>query len=334
MILKLLEGGKTAYTPVWFMRQAGRYMKEYRDLKEKHSFLEMCKTPELAAEVTLQPLKKINFDAAIMFSDILIPAEKMGQKLVYAPGPVLSPPVNNMEEVERLKVPSRDEYGFTKELIKKVLAGLPPGKDLIGFAGAPLTMLAYMMEGKSKTDFSTVKKAAGTEFFSAAIKKVSSAIIEYSAAQAEAGIKVFQLFDTWAGILEPAQFQKHVMPYLQETITGIKASGMKIIYFFKDGARMADTVKNLTGVDAFSVDSSDTLDSFDKKFGKKFILQGNLAPKILLADRETIKKEIDKVLKSAAGLKGHIFNLGHGVLPATPEDNVKFTVDYIHGVKK
>jgi uroporphyrinogen decarboxylase len=329
MIIEMLDGVNTGRTPVWFMRQAGRYMPQYRAMKEKYTFLQMCKTPELAAQITLQPVKKFGFDAAILFSDILLPVEAMGLTLDYSPGPVITPRIADMSGVERLRIPAPEEFGFMREAIAGILGELPRNKDLIGFAGAPFTVTAYILEGGSKNGFSMLEKAAGSDMFFALMEKVTQAVIQCVNAQADAGIRLFQLFDTWAGLIAPDRYSGDVMAYTQRTVDAAKSRGLKVIYFFKGGEGTARAVAGLKGVDVFSVDSSRPLGEFDGFTGRRNVMQGNLDPEILTKDRDSIRKGVDLVFESAKGLKGHIFNLGHGILPATPEENVAFAVDYI-----
>jgi len=316
-------------TPVWFMRQAGRYMPEYRALKEKYTFLQLCKTPELAARITLQPVKKFGFDAAILFSDILLPVEAMGLGLDYAPGPVVTPRIARAEDVERLRVPAAGEFGFIRDAITGIFRDLPRTTDLIGFAGAPFTTAAYLLEGGSKTGFPAPADAAGSAMFSALMEKVALTVIQFMNAQADAGVRLFQFFDTWAGSIGPERYSREVLPYAQRTVDAAKSRGLKVIYFFKGGEETARAVSKLKGVDVFSVDASLPLGEFYDLTGVRSVMQGNLEPEILLQDRDAIVKGIDMVFESARGLKGHIFNLGHGVLRTTPEENVAFAVDYI-----
>lgn len=329
MIIRMLNGKKTSRTPVWFMRQAGRYMAEYRALKEKYTFLQLCSTPELAARITLLPVKKFGFDAAILFSDILLPVKAMGLDLDYQPGPRITPRITDMDGVERLRVPGPEEFGFVGCAISGIFAELPGEKDLIGFAGAPFTVAAYILEGGSGTDFPMIKNAAGSPLFFALMEKVTQAVIQYMNVQADAGIKLFQFFDTWAGLIGAGRYATDVLPYTQRAVDAAKSRGLKVIYFFKGGAGMAQAVSRLKGVDVFSVDSTLPLGEIDGITGGRYVMQGNLAPEILTMDRDLIIEKVDAILKSAEGLKGHIFNLGHGVLPATPEANVAFAVEYI-----
>jgi len=329
MIVDLLDGKKTDHTPVWFMRQAGRYMAEYRAMKEKYTFIQMCKTPELAARVTLQPVKRFGLDAAILFSDILLPVEAMGLNLNYSPGPVITPRITDKSGVERLRIPAPEEFGYLRKASAGVLEELPEEKDLIGFAGAPLTVTAYILEGGAAAGFSMLQKTAGSEIFFALMDKVTQTVIQYMTAQADAGIRLFQFFDTWAGAIDAGQYSRDVLPYTQKAVDAAKSRGLKVIYFFKGGEGTARAVSALKGVDVFSVDFSHSLAEFDGFTGKRHVLQGNLDPGLLTKDRDSIMKGIDAVFKSAKGLKGHIFNLGHGVLQTTPEANVAFAVDYI-----
>lgn len=334
MLINIIEGKKSDFTPVWFMRQAGRYMKDYRKIREKTDFLTMCKTPEIAAEITIQPVKKFDFDAAILFSDIFIPAEPMGVKINYGPEISISPAIKNRKDIERLRIPGDNEYDFIKRTIKIILDELGQEKDLIGFSAAPFTLLAYLVEGKTHRNFEFVKEMLNNLDFDLLMEKITKTIINYIKTQTSSGIKIIQLFDTWVGLLTPEQFKDKVLSYLLKTAEETKKMGAKLIYYFKDGNHLIKEIKRLNDIEVFSVDSSMSLHEFNEKFNGRFILQGNLDPSILLEEKDVIKTEIDNVLNSAKGLKGHIFNLGHGVLPDTPEDSVKFAVDYIHVAKK
>lgn len=332
MILDLIEGRKTGRTPVWFMRQAGRFLPGYRKLREKYGFLQMCETPELAAEATLLPLKTLDFDAAILFSDILIPAWKMGMKLSYTgEGPKLEPAVASLRDVEALAVPAPEEYRAAGEAVKTVLAGLPKGKDLIGFSAAPYTLLTYMTGGApGKRAGAAGKSAAPPEVFPALMSKLEAVIINCARAQIKAGVKIFQLFDTWAGNLSAEEYARSVMPGTARIISALKKDGVKVIYFAKDAWHLMGDVRNIPGIDVVSADAGHTLAQYDARLGGRFILQGNLDPAVLLGSREEMKAEIDRILAEGGKLKGHIFNLGHGVRPDTPPDNARFAVDRIH----
>lgn len=329
MILDALEGRPVPHAPVWFMRQAGRYMAAYRAVKEKHSFLEMCKTPGLAAEVTLQPVEKFGFDTAIIFSDILLPLESMGFGLDFRPSPVIKGAIESGTDVDKLKIPAEKDFEFIAEAIRLVAAGLPAGKEVIGFCGAPFTLFAYIMKDSRGGGFERALKMKDSGIYAPLMEKITETAIKSAAAQVKAGGRVFQIFDTWAGLLEPGFYRKNVLPYINRLARAVKQAGGRVIYFFKNGQGLAEAAGEIESVDALSVDPSMPLAEFDRLTGHKFILQGNLAPEVLLKGRDEIKSAIDAVLQDAAGLKGHIFNLGHGVLKETPEENVQFAVDYI-----
>ena len=329
MLIDLIDGKGTPHTPVWFMRQAGRYMSSYRKLKEKYNFLQLCKTPELAARVTLSPIEEFAYDAAILFSDILIPFEPMGLDLSYNPSPFISNPIRARNDLKRLRIPNCNEYEFIQETIKIILGELNGKKDLIGFSAAPFTLVTYMIEGRAKSDFSILNSIKNDEFFSELVKIATQTLINYAQAQIEAGIKIFQIFDTWAGLLSKNEYEKLMVEELNKIIDFLHKHGVKVIYFFKDGFHLIEEVRKLN-CDVISVDSSHTLLEFDELLGKNYILQGNLDSKILFEKPLAIKKEVDRILKEGKSLTGHIFNLGHGILPDTPISNVKFIIDYIH----
>ncbi len=334
MILDVIEGRKIDHSPVWFMRQAGRYMAQYRAIKEKHTFLDMCKTPDLAAEVTLQPVKKFGFDAAIIFSDILLPLERMGFGLEFNPGPVIKGSVETKADVDKLKIPGEKDFDFLAQAIRLVTASLPAEKEVIGFCGAPFTLFAYIMKEKHGIGFEGALKMKDSAVYAPLMEKVTEAVINCALAQVKAGVKVFQIFDTWAGLLEPGFYGEHSAPYVDKIAGRIKAAGARVIYFFKNGWGLAEAVGKLENIDVLSVDSSMTLAEFNRRTGNKFILQGNLDPAVLLKNKDGIKNGIDAVLADSRGLKGHIFNLGHGVIKETPEENVMFAVEYIKSAGK
>ncbi len=322
-------------TPIWLMRQAGRYMAEYRALREKYTILEMIKSPELACEVTLQPIKAFALDAAIIFADILPPLEGMGLSLefVKGEGPVLHNPVRTAEDVERLRVlPPEETLHFTLDAIRLARAELDTrGIPLIGFSGAPYTLASYAIEGGGSKSHALVKTLMMNEprVWQQLMDKLSMVVGQYLKAQAEAGAQVLQLFDSWVGQLSPYDYKQYVLPYTQKAIQIAKQAGVPIIHFGTGTAGMLELIKKAGG-DVIGVDWRIPLSEAWQKLGDDVAVQGNLDPIALLADWEALRQRAQHVLDEAAGKTGHIFNLGHGILPQTPVDNVRRLVDFVH----
>ena len=328
LILRVLDGKKVERTPVWLMRQAGRYMPEYMAVRKKVTFLELCKTPELVCEVTLQPVDILGVDAAIVFSDILIPVEPMGIKLDFNPAPSISNPIRNLKDVEKLRIiDPLNDVPFVIDAIKLLIKELRV--PLIGFSGAPFTLACYMVEGGGSKNFSHIKTLMHTDFkaYDELMNKITVSTAKYLQAQIDGGCPIVQIFDTWAGIVSPNDYSRFIFPYVEKLINILENA--HVIYFAKESATFFSKVKELNCV-GIGVDWKINLDDAAKVLDNKFVLQGNLDPVLLLADKKTIADETDDILESAKGLKGHIFNLGHGILPETPVENVKFLVDYIH----
>ncbi len=319
-------------TPVWLMRQAGRYLPEYRRVRAGCSFLELCKCPELAAEVTIQPVDILGVDAAILFSDILTPVEAMGLQLDFVPGPVFENPVRTMKDVEALCIPVMDEdmpFVFeTIRILRRELAGRVP---LIGFGGAPFTLACYMVEGKGSKDFATVKKMLyrAPEVYAALMDRVTEMLIAYLRAQAAAGAQVLQLFDTWGGILSPSDYERHALPYTSRVIAGLAGCGVPVIHFVKGAGTMLDKVR-LAGSDVVGLDWHVDLGAARDVLGPEVAVQGNLDPMVLFGPQSLIEAEVARILRENNGRPGHIFNLGHGILPETPPENAKFMVECVH----
>ena len=333
LIIRAAKRLPTERTPIWIMRQAGRYLPEYRAVRAKYDFLTMCKTPELAAEVTIQPVDIIGVDAAIIFSDILVIPEAMGLHLEIneGRGPVFTNPVNSKEDAEKLKEPDpAKDLKFVLDAIsltKKELNGRVP---IIGFAGAPWTILSYMVEGQGSKSFSGVKKLVygNPELAHILLDKIAKATAEYLSAQIEAGANLIQIFDTWAGILSPRDYQIFAMRYVYQLISEIRKKDEPVIYFPKGVHYLLHELKEV-GADVISVDWTIELEKVRRKIGNKAAIQGNLDPTVLYADPNFIKREARKVLQSFGKGDGHIFNLGHGILPDIDPENVKVLVDYV-----
>jgi uroporphyrinogen decarboxylase len=315
------------------MRQAGRYLPEYRAIRKKHDFLTMCKTPELAAEVTIQPVDIIGVDAAIIFSDILVIPEAMGMhlKISEGRGPVFSNPISSNQDVKKLKVPDTDkDLKYVLEAISLTKRELNGRVPVIGFAGAPWTILTYMVEGHGSKYFSKVKKMIyeNPGLAHELLERVADASADYLSAQIEAGAGLVQIFDTWAGLLSPRDYRVFALRYVQQLISKIKRKDEPVIYFPKGVHYLFHELKDC-GADVISVDWTLELEKVRRKIGDKLAIQGNLDPTVLYANPSFIKREARKVLESFGKGHGHIFNLGHGILPDVDPENVKVLVNYV-----
>ncbi|NIT60144.1 MAG: uroporphyrinogen decarboxylase [Aliifodinibius sp.] len=320
-------------TPVWIMRQAGRYLPQYREVRSKADFLTMCKTPELVTEVTLQPVDIIGVDAAIIFSDILVIPEAMGMKLEFheGRGPVFEEPLRTEDDFDKLApgdIHEKLAYVFEAlKLVRKELAGRVP---LIGFAGAPWTLAAYMVEGQGSKNFTQIKTLmyASPKLLKKLLDQLSGAVSDFMVAQIEAGAQVVQLFDSWAGILTPEYFRMFSLPYIHKVVRRVKEQGMPIIVFARDANHSVEDIAEI-GPDVVSVSWREDLAEIKDRVKGKVALQGNLDPCALFAPKERIRGEVMRVLEKAGHGSGHIFNLGHGILPQTPVDNAKAMVEFV-----
>jgi len=319
-------------TPVWLMRQAGRYLPDYMRVRSKCTFLELCKTPELAAEVTIQPVDILGVDAAILFSDILTPVEPMGMKLDFVPGPVFEHPIRCMADVDALRIPDPEaDVPYVLEAIRILRRELASKVPLIGFGGAPFTLACYMVEGKGSKDWANIKKMMYTapDVYAALMEKVTMMDMEYLNAQIKAGAQAIQIFDTWGGVLSPADYARFVLPYTTKLINGLNRQNTPVIHFVKGAATMLDTVQQAGG-DVMGLDWHVDLGKARDILGAKVAVQGNLDPTVLYGSNEIIEREVKRVLDENADRPGHIFNLGHGILPTVPPENAKFMVDCVH----
>jgi len=323
----------TEYTPIWLMRQAGRYMKEYRALRKKYSFLEMCKNPELAAEVTLQPIHKFKLDAAIIFSDILIPLEPMGVEFEFAKGegPVFHHPVREMKDVERLKViEPEEEIPFLMESIRIVRKELEGKVPLIGFSGAPFTLASYIIEGGYSRNYVLTKSMMYQDrpTWNRLMEKLSEVLIRYLDAQIRAGVQAIQVFDSWVGCLSPDDYEEYVLPYSKKVLNSVNKS-VPVIHFGTSTSALLPLMKKAGG-NVIGVDWRVDLGEAWARIGYDVGIQGNLDPVVLFGPVNLIKKEVKRILKQANGRPGHIFNLGHGILPNTPVEHVSALVEMVH----
>jgi uroporphyrinogen decarboxylase len=319
LFLRACRGEALPRVPVWMMRQAGRYLPEYRELRAKHAFLEVCKTPDLAVEVSLQPFRRLGVDAIIVFSDILIPAEAMGVPLELGDtGPHLLEPVRSADAVRKLRLfDPESETGFLMEAIRGLVRTAGPDIPVLGFAGAPWTMACYMVEGRAKEGFATVKSFLHSEpaTFRELLHRIAQATIGYLKAQIAAGAAAVQLFDTWSGELALPEYREFALPAVQEIIASIRDLA-PVIYYTKASHHLMGAVAQ-TGADVLSVDWRVNLAQLRSQLGPKIALQGNLDPAILFAPQETVVTTTRNVLQQLSG-RGHILNLGHGILPNAP----------------
>jgi uroporphyrinogen decarboxylase len=324
------------------MRQAGRYLPEYQKIRSKVDFLTLCKTPELAAEVTIQPVDILKVDAAILFSDILIPVEAMGMKLEFSEsrGPILYNPIRDEVSILRMRnIKPEEDVPFVMETIKILTGELKV--PLIGFSGAPFTLATYMIEGGSSKNYVNTKKMMyeTPDIFFMLMEKITDTVINYLLAQINAGVHAVQIFDSWAGILSPHDFEKYALPYVQKIISSLRTPSSKlqppIIYFAFNASAMLNLVKqsgaDILGLD-WRIDIADAVRilSGERELKSPPCIQGNLDPCVLFGTRDLIRDRVDNILKGAKGAKGHIFNLGHGILPETPVENAIAMVEAVH----
>ena len=329
--LKACRGEETDYTPVWLMRQAGRYLPQYMAVRKKVTFLELCKNPELAAEVTIQPIDYLDADAAILFSDILTPVEPMGMKLDFVPGPVFENPVRTEADIDALRIPVMEEdVPYVLETIKILRREFEGRVPLIGFGGAPFTLACYMVEGKGSKDFAQIKRMmyGAPELYAKLMDKVTEMDRQYLNAQIAAGAQTIQVFDTWGGIVSPLDYEKFILPYTRKLIDGLDRS-VPIIHFVKGSGTMLDTVAK-AGSDVMGLDWHVNLGKARDIIGPDIAVQGNLDPTILYAPKEHIEREVKRILGENAGRPGHIFNLGHGILPTVDPEHARFMVECVH----
>ena len=330
--LKACRGEHTEYTPVWFMRQAGRYLPQYQKVRSKVSFLELCKSPELCTEVTLQPVDIFGFDAAILFSDILIPMEAMNLALEFheGRGPLFPQPVRSQQAIDALVVPDPEAtVPFVLETIRLLRKELKV--PLIGFAGAPFTLATYLIEGGSSKVFLHTKKMMfqEPELYHNLLSKITACTSAYLQAQARAGAQALMLFDSWAGILAPCDYAQFALPYVQSIIRDLRSmTDVPLIYFANNGATLIRHTVTL-GADVLGIDWRLPIADAIQQAGGHAV-QGNIDPVALFLPKERLEQRIRTMLSDAREARGYIFNLGHGILPETPPEQVRIAVDAVH----
>jgi len=312
--------------PVWFMRQAGRYMAEYRAVRKSHSLIEICKKPELAAEVTVTAAEFLGVDAAIIFADLLLPLEVMGLPFHFeaGEGPKIEKPVRTEQDITALQTHRASELSYVAEAVGKVCAHFGNRLPVIGFCGAPFTLASYMIEGGSSRNYLHAKKMMynSPRVWDELLRKLVAVTAEYSAEQARAGADVIQVFDSWVGCLSVEDYRRYALPRTTELIHALRRTGVPVIYFGTDTATLLPAMKE-TGADVIGVDWRMPMDDAWRSLNFQGAVQGNLDPTLLFAEWKTLKSAAERILQSTAGRPGHIFNLGHGILPETPVDNVK-----------
>ncbi len=333
LFLKACRREPVPRTPVWFMRQAGRYMAEYQELRRRHTILEICRTPELAAAVTFQPLSRFQLDAAIVFADILLPLPPLGVKFdfVKGEGPVIEEPVRSAAQIGGLRrFEPEEELGFVLKTIQLVRRELSPEIALIGFAGGPFTLASYMIEGGSSRDHRITKTLMyqDEESWRRLMETIASMTLRYLRAQIAAGADAVQLFDSWVGALAPDDYRRYVLPFSKQILEGLKDAKVPLIHFGTGTAGILELLKEAGG-SVIGVDWRIELSEAWDRLGPEVAVQGNLDPVALLASRQRLLEKVDHVLEQARGRRGHIFNLGHGILPPTPVENVAAVIERV-----
>jgi uroporphyrinogen decarboxylase len=334
LFLRACRRQPVARTPVWFMRQAGRYLPEYRALRAKHSLLDLCRKPELAAEVTLFTVKKLDVDAAIIFADLLLPAQAMGMDLefVEGEGPVLGKPIRSQEDFERLHLPKDGELECVSDAIRAVHADLGGRLPVIGFSGAPFTLASYMIEGGASRDFLETKRLMfhQTTLWNQLVDRIVAVLSEFLRSQVAAGAAALQIFDSWVGCLGPEDYRRYVLPGTRALIRNAQALGVPVIHFGTGTAALLELLREAGG-DVIGVDWRVELGDAWRRIGYDVAIQGNLDPTLLFGPVDKLRERVEHILDQAGGRPGHIFNLGHGVLPKTPVENVLAVVEMVRG---
>ncbi len=337
LFLRALRRQPVERTPVWIMRQAGRYLPEYRKTREQAGdFLRLCKNPELACEVTLQPLRRFALDAAILFSDILTIPDAMGLGLYFAEGegPGFHSPLRTVQSIKDLAIPEiPEQLGYVMDAVRLIRQEMPKELPLIGFSGSPWTLACYMVEGGSSKDFKRVVNLLYSEPEAAhlLLKKLADSVSQYLLEQIKAGANALMLFDTWGGILTQMNYQQFSLKYMQHIVTQIKQKhpDIPIILFTKGGGQWLELMAD-TGCDALGVDWTCNLGMARQRVGDRVALQGNLDPTVLLSSPDIIRQQVQQVLQSYGTGAGHVFNLGHGITPDVPPEHVAVLVDAVH----
>ena len=332
-------------TPVWFLRQAGRYMAEYQAVRRHHSLIDICKRPELAAEVTITAAEKLGVDAAIIFADLLLPLECMGLpfEFIAGEGPVVDQPVRSREAVTALRTDRAEELGYVSEAVRRVVAHFAPDASpedasqdtlgIIGFCGAPFTLASYMIEGHGSRQYIHTKTLMYRDpaAWQMLLEKLFTVLVAYAQQQVEAGADVIQIFDSWAGALAPADYREFVLPVTRELVRAVQAMGVPVIYFGVDTGMLLGAMRE-TGADVLGLDWRTPLAKAWRELDYSCAVQGNLDPITLFAEPALIDRRVASILREADGRPGHIFNLGHGIVPGTPVEHVQHVVQTVRSL--
>jgi uroporphyrinogen decarboxylase len=319
-------------TPVWFMRQAGRYMAEYRAVRKQYSLIEICKKPEIAAGVTITAAEALGVDAAIIFADLLLPLEVMGLPFHFSPGegPVIEKPVRDQQDVARLRTDRASDLGYVSESVRLVCKHFGTRLPVIGFCGAPFTLASYMIEGGGSRNYLHTKKMmySSPAAWDQLLGKLTAVVADYALEQVRAGADALQVFDSWVGCLSVEDYRGYVLPRTTELVKKLQESGVPVIYFGTDSATLLRSMKQ-TGAEVIGLDWRIPLDEGWRSIGHDRAVQGNLDPVLLFADWKELRSRASDILQRAGGRAGHIFNLGHGILPETPVENVKALARFV-----
>jgi uroporphyrinogen decarboxylase len=319
-------------TPVWFLRQAGRYMQEYRDVRKHHTLVEICKKPELAAEVTITAAEKLGVDAAIIFADLLLPLEPMGLDFEFqaGEGPVVHKPVRTAEDVRALRIDRAGDLAYVALAIEKVAAHFRDRLGVIGFCGAPYTLASYMIEGGGSRNYIHTKKLMYSDpaAWGGLLDKIVSVLVEYCRLQVQAGADVIQIFDSWVGSLSLSDYRAYAFEASKRLVRAVQAMGVPVIYFGVETAGLLEQMA-ATGADVIGLDWRQPLDEGWRVVGDAHAVQGNLDPITLFAPPDVLELRVKEILRAAGGRPGHIFNLGHGIVPETPVENVQAVVKIV-----
>ena len=320
-------------TPVWLMRQAGRYMPEYRRVRKQYSILEICKKPEIAAEVTVTAAERLKVDAAIIFADLLLPLEVMGVdfEFVEGEGPKIQNPIRDANAIAQLKTDRTEDLKYVADAVHLVARHLAGRTPVIGFCGAPFTLASYMIEGGGSRHYIETKRLMYRDSvaWDELMRRIARVVSQFAAQQVSAGADAIQVFDSWAGALSPNDYARFVLPHTKMLIAELKATGAPVIYFGTDTATLLPHIKQ-TRAEVIGVDWRLPIDDAFEMLGENYAVQGNLDPVVLFAPEAEVRRQVREVLDRVGGRIGHIFNLGHGILPETPVENVLALVDEVH----
>jgi uroporphyrinogen decarboxylase len=332
LFVRAAKAQPTERTPVWLMRQAGRYMAEYRAVRKRYSLIEICKKPEVAAQVTIEAAEILKVDAAIIFADLLLPLEVMGLPFHFATGegPKIEKPVRTPADIAHLRTDCAADLGYVAEAVRLVCKHFGDCLPVIGFCGAPFTLASYMIEGGGSRNYISTKKMmySAPDSWNELMRKLVAVTAEYSTEQVRAGADAIQIFDSWVGCLSVDDYRRYVLPHATDLVKHLQKTLVPIIYFATDSATLLSSMKE-TGAEVIGLDWRIPLDTGWQSFGFQGAVQGNLDPVLLFADWKQIRPRAEDLLRRAAGRPGHIFNLGHGVLPETPVQHVKALCDFI-----